>query len=325
MWNTSGAGRPSTCGERADRPHPADAGQDLLLDPVFLVAAVEPVGDAAQLVLVLRDVGIQQQQRNPAHLRDPDPRPQPGGVGQRQLDQHRVAGGVGEQPQRQPLRVQRRVVLVLPAVGGQRLPEVARAVVQADRDQRQAQIRRGLEVIAGQDAQAAGVVRQHLGNAELHREVRDAGRQLRARPRPAAGTTAAGSGSRPGRRPARRAGAGTTRRRRSSSSRCGADRAQQRDRIASAPAPTASGSIAANRSCVGLSHDQRRLIDRLFERGKALGQMGADGEPAEGLSRDSTLLTIRRARSAVWRSLRPRVVGPTTTVGIGRPRRSQRL
>ena len=90
MWNTSGAGRPSDFGERADRAHPADAGQDLLLDPVFLVAAVEPVGDAAQLVLVLRDVGIQQQQRDSAHLRNPHARPQLAGVGHRQLDQHRV-------------------------------------------------------------------------------------------------------------------------------------------------------------------------------------------------------------------------------------------
>ena len=60
-------------GERADRAHAADAGQDLLLDPVFLVAAVEPVGDAAQVVVVLRDVGVQEQQRDSADLRDPDP------------------------------------------------------------------------------------------------------------------------------------------------------------------------------------------------------------------------------------------------------------
>ena len=55
-----------------------------------------------------------------------------------------VPVGVGEQPQRQPLRIQRRVVLVLPAVGGQRLPEITGAVVQADRDQRQPEIRRRL-------------------------------------------------------------------------------------------------------------------------------------------------------------------------------------
>ena len=207
-----GRGQPLDGGESANRPHPADAGQDLLLDAVFLVAAVQPVGDAAQVVLVFRDVGIQQQQRNPADLRDPDPRPQPRGVRQRQLDQHRITGGVGEQPQRQPLRVQRRIGLVLPAVSGQRLPEVPGAVVQADRDQRHAQIGRGLQVVAGQDPQAAGVIGQHLGDAELHREVRDAGGHRRRRPAAAAGTTADGSGSRSSRPPARRAGAGTLRR-----------------------------------------------------------------------------------------------------------------
>ena len=63
-------------GEGADGAHPADAGQHLLLDPVVLVAAVEPVGDVAQVVLVLRDVGVEQQQRDPADLGDPDPGPQ---------------------------------------------------------------------------------------------------------------------------------------------------------------------------------------------------------------------------------------------------------
>ena len=167
-------------GERADRPHPADAGQDLLLDPVLLVAAVQPVGDTAQVVLVLRDVGIQQQQRNSTDLRDPDASSQLSGVRHGQFDQHRVVFVVGEQPQRQALRIQRRVVLLLPAVGGQRLAEVARPVVQAHRDQRQPQIRCRLQVVAGKDAQAARVVRQHLGDAELHREVRDAVRQLGA-------------------------------------------------------------------------------------------------------------------------------------------------
>ena len=66
--------QPLDGGERADRPHPADTRQDLLLDAVFLVAAVEPVGHAAQVVLVLRDVGIQEQQRNSTDLRDPHAR-----------------------------------------------------------------------------------------------------------------------------------------------------------------------------------------------------------------------------------------------------------
>ena len=180
MWNTSGVGRLLDLGERADRPHPADTGQDLLLDPVLLVAAVQPVGDAAQIVLVLRDVGIQQQQRDSTDLGDPHPGPQLGGVGHGQLHQNRVALVVGEQPQRQALRIQRRVVLPLPAVGGQRLAEVAGPVVQTHRDQRQPQVRCRLQMVAGEDSQAARVVRQHLGDAELHREVRDAVRHLDA-------------------------------------------------------------------------------------------------------------------------------------------------
>ena len=85
-----------------------------------------------------------------------------------------------QQAQRQTGRVDQRILFGLPAVGGQRLPEVSRPVVQPHRDERQAQIGGGLEVIAGQDAQTAGVVRQHLRDAELHREVRDRGGQTAA-------------------------------------------------------------------------------------------------------------------------------------------------
>ena len=70
-----GRRQPLDLGERADRPHTADTGQDLLLDAVFLVAAVEPVCDAAHVVVVLGDVGVQQQQRHAADLGDPDPSP----------------------------------------------------------------------------------------------------------------------------------------------------------------------------------------------------------------------------------------------------------
>ena len=47
-------------GERADCPHTADAGEEFLFDAVFLIAAVQPVGDVTQIVIVLRNVGIQQ-------------------------------------------------------------------------------------------------------------------------------------------------------------------------------------------------------------------------------------------------------------------------
>ena len=58
--------------------------------------------------------------------------------------------------------VEDRVVLLLPAVGGQRLPEVPAPVEQADPDDRHAEVAGRLQVVAGQDAEAAGVLRQHL-------------------------------------------------------------------------------------------------------------------------------------------------------------------
>lgn len=39
--------------------------------------------------------------------------------------------------------------------------------------------------------------------------------------------------------------------------------------------------MVANRSCVGFSHDQRRLVE-LIQRGQAFRKVGADGKAAEG-------------------------------------------
>ena len=278
-----GRGQPLDGGERADRPHAADAGQDLLLHPVFLIAAVEAVGDAAQLVLVLGDVGIQQQQRNPADLRDPDPGVQLRGAGKRQLHQHGIAAGVGEQPQRQPLRVQRRVGLVLPAVRGQRLPEVAGAVVEAHGDERNAEVGRGLQVVTGQDAQAARIVGQHLGDAELHRKVRDAGRHgllvgpvalpLLVPQRTAQVVVQIG------RQFVEPAQEGLVERQFVEPR--GAHRAEQGDRVAAAALP--------QRRVDGREQVLRRFVPgpaqvgrELIQRGETLGKVSADSEPAKG-------------------------------------------
>ena len=215
MWNTCGSGSPSTAvNARMARTPPMPARISCLIrcswSPPYS-RSVTPRRSCS----VSGMSESKQQQRNSTDLRDPHPRVE---LGRSPASPARPAPaspvGVGEQPQRQTLRVERRVVLVLPAVGGQRLPEVARPVVQPDRDQRQPQVRRRLQVVAGQDAEATGVVRQHLGDAELHREVRDARRPARTRGavRLLPGTTSAGSGSCPARRPGGRAGPGTSRR-----------------------------------------------------------------------------------------------------------------
>ena len=65
------------------------------------------------------------------------------------------------------------VVLVLPPGVIEALAEVALVVAQPDADQRHAEIGCRLDVIAGQDAEAARVDRQRLVQAEFGREVRD--------------------------------------------------------------------------------------------------------------------------------------------------------
>ena len=80
---------------------------------------------------------------------------------------------LAQQRQRQPVGVEDRVVLLLPAVAVQALAEVAGLVEQADAHDRHADVRGRLEVVTGEDAQAAGVLRQRRGDAELGAEVGD--------------------------------------------------------------------------------------------------------------------------------------------------------
>ena len=58
-------------------------------------------------------------------------------------------------------------MLLLPAVAGQGLAEVAVPVQQPHADEGYAEVAGRLEVVAGQDAEAAGVLGQGGGDAEL--------------------------------------------------------------------------------------------------------------------------------------------------------------
>src|SRR5581483_4473275 len=70
-------------------------------------------------------------------------------------------------------RVDRHVVLGLRSGRVEPLLEVAAAVEEPDPDERDAELGRALQVVAGEDAEPARVDRQSLVDAELHREVRD--------------------------------------------------------------------------------------------------------------------------------------------------------
>ncbi|GAA2779686.1 hypothetical protein GCM10019017_25690 [Streptomyces showdoensis] len=142
---------------------------------MLAAAAVEPVGDLAFAGGVLLDVGVEHEQRDPADLGHPQVGVQAAAAGQGEGDPGGVAVGLAQQGDGQLAGVEDGVVLLLPAVAGEGLAEVAVAVEQSDADERDAEVAGGLEVVAGEDAEAAGVLGQGGGDAELGREVRDRG------------------------------------------------------------------------------------------------------------------------------------------------------
>lgn len=130
------------------RAHATDAEHDLLSEPVLGSAAVETVGHAAFLFLILFHVGVEQDQRHATDLRLPE-LCGAGRSGEIDLDAQRRPVVAAKQGQRHRVRVESRVVLLLPSVRVQPLPEVALPVEKSDRDERDAEIARGLEVVAG--------------------------------------------------------------------------------------------------------------------------------------------------------------------------------
>ncbi len=156
--------------EPAQHADAADAEHELLAQPVDAVAAVERVGDGAGPVGVPLDLRVEEVELDPPDLCAPDADP----------NRHEVAVLVGElddrrhrhERQRQPARVVTRIALELPVARVEPLAEVAAAVEEADADERHAELGGRLQVVAGEDAEAAGVDRQALVETELGREVR---------------------------------------------------------------------------------------------------------------------------------------------------------
>jgi len=66
------------------------------------------------------------------------------------------------------------VMLLLPAVGGEELTEVAAAVEESDTDEGDAKVAGGLEVVTGEDAEATGIDGKTLVESEFGTEVGDA-------------------------------------------------------------------------------------------------------------------------------------------------------
>ena len=155
------------------RAHAADAEDDFLLDARFAIAAVEPRRQLAIPGRVLREIGVEQQQPDAAETHAPHRR-QHGAVTERHGDHARPAIGRDRGFDRRIGPADALVAFFLPAVVGHALAEVALRIHEADADERQAEVRGFLAVIAGEHAEAARVDRQRLVQRELRGEVGDA-------------------------------------------------------------------------------------------------------------------------------------------------------
>ena len=155
--------------QRVQRPHAADAEQRVLAEPYAGVADVQARRDPAVGEVVLRAIGVEQQQRHAADVHAPDLRHHRA-LADRDLDAQRVAVVAGDQRRGHALGVGLDPVLVLPARGVDPLAEVAVPVHEADRHQRQAHVGRLLEDVARQHAQPARVDRQRLVDRVLGAE-----------------------------------------------------------------------------------------------------------------------------------------------------------
>ncbi|MGX1272442.1 hypothetical protein RKD18_005636 [Streptomyces phaeoluteigriseus] len=173
-----GRGVPGQPAVRAYRPDTSYAEQHLLEEPVFAAAAVEPVGHPAFAVVVLLDVGVEHQQRHTADLGQPDPGVQLFSAGEGEGDPGGGAVVLLQLADRQFVGIEDGIVLLLPALAGEGLAEVAVPVEQPDPDEGNPKVAGRLQMVAGEDAQAAGVLRQRGGDAELRGEVGDGGGQL---------------------------------------------------------------------------------------------------------------------------------------------------
>ncbi|OUD92408.1 hypothetical protein CMMCAS04_09015 [Clavibacter michiganensis subsp. michiganensis] len=271
-------GRTRDAGVRGDRAHAADAEQQLLVQAVLAAAAVQPVGDAAEVVVVLGHVGVEEEQRDAADARLPDPRVQGAVGGQLEGDVDGRAVGVAQDLERQSVGVEDGVGLLLPAVGGDPLAEVAGAVEEADAHERDAEVGGALQVVAREDPEAARVLRQRGRDPELGREVADRLGHVALQLLVPARLADVRAEVRPlllG--PCDEALVG-----RELPEPLLVDRAEQRHRIVARPLPQL-GAHVREHAAGGLVPGPSEVPGELVQRGQLLREDGTDGESADGL------------------------------------------
>ena len=158
---------------RLQGAHAADAEHDLLADARIDIAAVERIGDIAILRQhVFRDVGVEQVERDAADVELPDLNEDVAG-GQFDGDLEIVALGVLHGVERQRVEIVHRIAFLLPSVGIQKLAEVALLIEQPEPISGIILVAGRLQMVAGENAEAARIDRQALGEAVFRGEIGD--------------------------------------------------------------------------------------------------------------------------------------------------------
>ena len=132
--------------QRAKGFHTTDTKQQLLANASPLVAAIETICQLAVLGLVTFDVGIQQIQLHPTHADQPHLGKQLT-VASVNLDRDGLPVGASRRFERRVLDLGILILFALVSVFIQVLAEVALAIEQPDRDERNAQAARTLDVV----------------------------------------------------------------------------------------------------------------------------------------------------------------------------------
>ncbi len=261
---------------RLEGPDAADTEQKLLEKPVLAAAAVEAIGDRAESVVVVGNVGIEEEEGHAPNGCAPQSCVERTPVGKSKRDPDGRPVRVADDRQRKPVGIENRIGLELPAVGGDRLGEVSGAVEEADPDQGNAKIRSAFQVVARKDAQAPRILRKGGSDAEFGREVCDARRRLTI----------------DGLVPARLADVMTqivpdlvdpvheTLVRSEFVESLRAHRTEQRDRIEPTRAPQLGRDLREDFTS-RLMPRPAEIGGQLLQRGKLIGKHGADGEPAD--------------------------------------------
>ena len=123
-------------------------------------------------LFIVADVGVQQVERNAADVCLPDARLH-GSTAHSDFNKQRRAFVCQHQFKRQFADVAFAISFLLPTLRVDALLEIAIAIKQTDSKQRQVQIACRLQMIARQNAQAAGIERQRAMDAELRTKISD--------------------------------------------------------------------------------------------------------------------------------------------------------